>query len=77
SSGNKKQIPTSDSYLIYAVCENRNAGVLDFWFPPAHKEAEFEPSVQGMVELADKFYEKISGKPMGRDKEPWHSDFLV
>jgi hypothetical protein len=30
--GYEKQIPTSDAYLIYAVCENRNVGVLDFWF---------------------------------------------
>ncbi|EQB2483865.1 type II toxin-antitoxin system YafO family toxin [Klebsiella pneumoniae] len=77
ANGYEKKIPTSDSYLIYAVCENRNAGLLDFWFPPAHKNAEFESSVQDMVELADAFYEKISGKPMGRDQEIWHPDYLV
>lgn len=75
--GYEKQIPTSDAYLIYAVCEKRNVGVLDFWFPPAHKEAEFDSSVQFVVELADKFYESISSKPMSRDQNPWHPDYLV
>lgn len=75
--GHEKQIPTSDAYLIYAVCEKRNAGVLDFWFPPAHKVAEFESSVQFVAELADKFYEKILSKPMARDQNPWHQDFLI
>ena len=59
------------------MSEERNAGVLDFWFPPAHKEAEFESSVQFVVELADKFYERISGKPMDRENNPWHQDYLV
>lgn len=49
----------------------------DFWFPPAHKVAEFESSVQFVAELADKFYEKILSKPMARDQNPWHQDFLI
>ena len=69
--------PTSDAYLIYAVCKNRNAGVLDFWFPPAHKNAEFESSVQFVAEMADKFYESIKADPMPRDQNPWHTGYIV
>lgn len=75
--GNFRPKPTSNAYLIYAVNEHRDAAILAYWDPPAHKKAEFESSVQFVAELADKFYEKIFSKPMVRDKNPWHQDFLI
>jgi hypothetical protein len=75
--GYEKHIPTSDAYLIYAVCESRNAGLLDFWFPPAHEIVKSDASVELVAEMADTFYAKIAAKPMSREIEPWHSDFKI
>ncbi|EOC1317139.1 type II toxin-antitoxin system YafO family toxin [Cronobacter turicensis] len=75
--GREKTVPTSDAYLIYAVCESRNAALLEFWFPPAHKKAELNSMVEVAVGLADVFHAKTKFKPMPRDVHPWEPSFLT
>ncbi|WMT16037.1 toxin YafO, type II toxin-antitoxin system family protein [Serratia fonticola] len=73
--GRSKLTPTSDAYLIYAVTEERHAALLDFWFPPAHKQAESLSSMDVVIQMAEKFYELKSLKPMPRDVNPWDQEF--
>jgi hypothetical protein len=57
------------SHMRYVKIE---MSVLDFWFHQLIKKQSSNHQFKFVVELADKFYESISAKPMSRTRSMAH-----
>ncbi|HED1242908.1 TPA: type II toxin-antitoxin system YafO family toxin [Enterobacter bugandensis] len=75
--GKRKITPTSDAYLIYLVTSERNAVLLDFWYPPAHKTADLDAQMDKLIVECGRIHEIQSSQPMPRDAELWGPEFCV
>ncbi|MCD9605010.1 type II toxin-antitoxin system YafO family toxin [Raoultella planticola] len=69
--GNYRAKPASNSYLIYAVNEHRDAVLLAYWDPPAHTKANQSVWMGSVLNFTRLFHEKTKTYPLSRDIDPW------
>lgn len=64
-----KYTPTSDSFLVYSVNNNRDALLMFFVDTDAHSESEKEEFTEAAINISYSFFEKTKSQPMPLDED--------
>ncbi len=75
--GRFRPTPVSNSYLIYAVNEHRDAALLAYWDPPAHTKANQPVWMDSVINFTKVFYDKTNTSPFPRESDPWSYSFKI
>ncbi|MDB9567854.1 hypothetical protein OW293_014765 [Providencia rettgeri] len=71
------RVPTSNSYLIYAVNENRDALVMDYIDRDAHSVTESAQYMDQYIEITYSFLAFTKCKEMPYDEDVYHEKWLL
>lgn len=64
-----KYTPTSDSFLVYSVNDNRDALLMFFVDTDAHSESEKEEFTEAAISVSYSFFEQTKSQPMPLDED--------